>query len=173
MARVCPGRPFSICKERGECFGLRPAAHRSALRPRASYSPMICMGSNGRITPKAWDYSAEPPSHWTSHSHGNPALRASNMAGDELRLLSLLVDRFTGCPIPRFRRQATRLRDSDDRETNTVSRHQNSAILLSSHELGTKNKGAQLVLIRLTQEMPTPLRWMSWITTRRCALGGR
>ncbi len=50
---------------------------------------MRCMGSNGRITPMNRVYSAEPPSHWTSQSPGNPALRASNMAGDELRLLSL------------------------------------------------------------------------------------
>lgn len=42
-------------------FGL--PAHQNALRPSASNSPLICMGSNGRITPKAWDYSAEPPSH--------------------------------------------------------------------------------------------------------------
>lgn len=47
------------------------------------------MGSNCRITPKSRDYAAEPPSHWTSTSPCNPALRASNVAGDEIRLLSL------------------------------------------------------------------------------------
>lgn len=47
--------------------------------------------------------------------------------------LACLVDRFTGCPIPRFRRQATRSHDSDDRETNGVSRFESSAIQGVSH----------------------------------------
>ena len=51
------------------------------------------MGSNCRTTPKSRDYAAEPPSHWTSHSHGNPALRASNVAGDEAAPLAPLVRR--------------------------------------------------------------------------------
>ena len=51
---------------------------------------MMCMGSNGWITPKAWDYSAEPPSHWTSQSPGIQRYEHSNMAGDEVRLLSLI-----------------------------------------------------------------------------------
>ena len=94
------------------------------------------MRSNGKITPKIRDYFAEPLSHWTSHSHGNPALRASNVTGDELRPLSSDGESgFTGCSIPRFRRQATRSRDHDDRETNTVSPGQNSAIENTSHYL--------------------------------------
>ena len=35
-------------------------------------------------------YSAEPPSHWTSQSPGIQRYEHSNMAGDELRLLSLI-----------------------------------------------------------------------------------
>lgn len=38
---------------------------------------------------KHGDYSAEPPSHWTSQSPGIQRYEHSNMAGDEVRLLSL------------------------------------------------------------------------------------
>ena len=119
--RECPGRPFSICKERGERFRRGLAPRQCAARPGASESPLMCMGSNGRITPKAWDYSAEPPSHWTSQSPGIQRYEHSNMAGDELRLLSLIGSQVYRLSDPRFRRQATRLHDSDDHETNSVS----------------------------------------------------
>jgi hypothetical protein len=55
------------------------------------------------------------------------------MAGDELRLLSLFGGQVYRLSDPRFRRQATRLHDSDDRETNFVSRTETSALLSSSH----------------------------------------
>ncbi len=95
------------------------------------------MGSNDRITPKNRDYSVEPPSHWTSHSHGNPALRASNVAADEVRPLS----RFGG-PVYRVLDPtiqtpgSARLRDSDDRETSFVSQDENSASGRVSHPRG-------------------------------------
>jgi len=76
------------------------------------------MGSNDRITPKNRVYSVEPPSHWTSHSHGNPALRASNVAGDEVRPLSLFGGQVYRVSDPTIQTPgSTRLRDSDDRET--------------------------------------------------------
>lgn len=94
------------------------------------------MGSNDRIIPMNRVYSVEPPSHWTSHSHGNPALRASNVAADEVRPLS----RFGG-PVYRVfdptiqTPGSTRLRDSDDRETNMVSPGHDSAIYPASRAL--------------------------------------
>ena len=85
-----PVAQFSYAKNEADAFDqacLRGEPRRGQVR---SDSPIMCMGSNGWITPKAWDYSAEPPSHWTSQSPGIQRYEHSNMAGDELRLLSLI-----------------------------------------------------------------------------------
>lgn len=135
LARACPGRPVSV-KERSEFCSHSLVSWTCHGQTKCKLLAHYFMRSNGKITPKIRDYFAEPPSHWTSHSHGNPALRASNVTGDELRPLSSDGESgFTGCSIPLFRRQATRSRDHDDRETNTVSLCQNSAIENTSHYL--------------------------------------
>lgn len=80
-ARVCPGRPFSICKERGERSDEPLPGGRTAARPRASKSPMMCMGSNGWITPKSLgllsraSLALDEPVSW------HPALRALEHGG--------------------------------------------------------------------------------------------
>ena len=92
------------------------------------------MGSNGKITPKEIGITL-PSLPRTGRAtlmaiqrYEPRTWRVMNSAS-----LACLVDRFTGCPTPRFRRQATRSRDHDDRETNIVSLCQNSATANASH----------------------------------------
>ena len=89
-ARVCPGRPVFLCKERGGRFrrGLPP--WRATARPGAKRLAHDVYGIERQDYSVKRVYSAEPPSHWTSQSPGIQRYEHSNMAGDELRLLSLI-----------------------------------------------------------------------------------
>ena len=88
---LTPLRDYSLFR------GLDPFAvhgfERALARPSLSRSPPSVGSAWDRtagLLPETGDYSAEPPSHWTSPSRGNPALRGSDLTGDELRPLSLV-----------------------------------------------------------------------------------
>jgi hypothetical protein len=120
-ARVCPGRPVFKYKERGGRVrrGLPP--WRTTGRPSAKRLAKDVYGIERLDYSKKLGFT-QPSLPRTGRASLLASSATSTRTWRVMKSASLacLVDRFTGCPIPRFRRQATRLHDSDDRESNAV-----------------------------------------------------